>query len=84
MNLSQFPQQTTVIARNQPEYLPMPAYMNLNDPQGMVICCWKLTVRERIQLLLTGKIWHAILTFKAPLQPQMLTIKNPFKKNERA
>lgn len=81
MKIIEFPQQTTVIARNQPEYIPMPAYQDLKDPQGMVICCWKLSLLERLRLLLTGKIWHAILTFKAPLQPQMLSIENPFNKN---
>ena len=77
MNLIEFPEQTVVIAKDQPEYLPLPAYRYPNDPQGRVACCWKLTWRERLIVVLTGRLWHQILTFNKPLQPQLLTVTKP-------
>lgn len=77
MNLIKFPEHTATIAESQPQYLPMPVYRFKNDEQGRIACCWKLTWRERFKLLLTGCLWHQILTFGKPLQPQMLTVAKP-------
>lgn len=71
-----FPEHNIVIAKNQPEYLPLPAYSNVGkvgDTTGGVIFCWRLSLKERIVLLFTGKLWHEVLTFHKPLQPQFLT-----------
>lgn len=72
----EFPEQTIIIAKDQPEYIPLPAYQFL-DPQGTVCFCWQLTWRERIRLLVSGRLWHSVLTFYQPLQPQMLSIDSP-------
>lgn len=56
----------------------MPAWRDLDDPQGRVICKWRLTWRERFTLFWTGTLWHHVLTFKGPIQPQALTTENPF------
>lgn len=77
MKLINFPEQTVVIAKDQPEYLPLPAHRFDNDPKGRIACCWKLDWRERLTVLLTGKIWHQVLTFNSPLQPQLLTTEKP-------
>jgi len=77
MKLIEFKEQTVVYAKDQPEYLPLPAYRESNDPQGRIVCCWKLTLAERFKLLWSGLIWHSVLTFKQPLQPQLLTIEKP-------
>jgi hypothetical protein len=77
MNLVEFPEQTTVYAKDQPEYLPLPAHRFVGDPQGRIACCWGLTWRERLLVLWRGVIWHEILTFDAPLQPQRLSIEKP-------
>lgn len=76
MNLIEFPEQTIVIAKDQPQYRALPAYL-FGDPDRRIACCWQLTWRERFKLLFTGKIWHQILTFGGPLQPQLLTIEKP-------
>ena len=78
-----FKEQNTVIAKNQPEYTPLPAYYGA-EKEGEVISCWGLSLRERLTLLLTGRIWLRILTFNRPLQPQLLQIERPFviKKSE--
>lgn len=77
MQLVEFPEQTVVIAANQPDYLPFPAHRFSGDPQGRIAACWKLGWRERLSVLLTGKVWQQILTFNQPLQPQLLTAEKP-------
>lgn len=77
MKISTFPEQSVVIAESQPEYLPLPAYRFKADPQGRIVCCWKPSFRERISLLFGGCIWHQILTFNQPLQPQLIGTEKP-------
>lgn len=72
----EFTEQNVVFAKDQPEYLPLPAY---RDEDGTVISCWKLSWKERLKILLTGKLWLSILTFNAQLQPQLPSADNPFK-----
>lgn len=74
MQLSEFPGQNIIIAKDQPAYLPMPAYIAAD---GTVTCCWRLTWRERLRVLRSGTIWHQIMTFRQPLQPQSLTVDLP-------
>lgn len=74
MDLVNFPEKSVVIAEDQPEYRPMPAYI---DPAGNITCCWRLSLKERVKLLFTGKIWHTIMTFNEPLQPQLLQVDKP-------
>lgn len=76
MQLIEFPEQNVVIAKDQPQYLPFPAF-RLDDPEGTLIGCWKLGFMERIRVLFSGIIWHSILTFKGPLQPQLLSTEKP-------
>lgn len=77
MNLIEFPEQTVVIAKDQPQYRPLPAHRFKDDPQGRIACCWALSWKERFKVLLTGKLWHQILTFNDKLQPQLLTTDKP-------
>ena len=39
---------------------------------------------ERLQILLTGRIWHEVLTFNGPLQPQMLMVEKPEMRGSRS
>ena len=72
-----FPEQTVVFAKDQPEYLPLPAHV---DEHGCVTFCWQLSWRDRLRLLVTGKLWHQVLTFGRPLQPQKLSAECPFER----
>ena len=71
----EFPQHNTVYAKDQPEYLPLPAFRN-ND--GVVISCWQMTWRERMRVLFTGRLWLCQLAFNQPLQPQLPSVESPF------
>lgn len=77
MNLIQFPEQNVIIAKDQPRYMPLPGHRSKDDPEGRLTCRWGLTWRERFRVLLTGQIWHQVLTFNQPLQPQLLTVDKP-------
>ena len=77
MKLVEFPEQTVVIAKDQPQYHPLPAYRYKDDPEGRIVCCWELTWKERFAVLFGGVLWHHILTFNHPLQPQLLTLDKP-------
>jgi hypothetical protein len=72
-----FEEQNCVYAKDQPEYLPLPAH---KTEQGEVISCWQLSWREFFLFLRTRRIWLRQLTFNMPLQPQAPTIEFPFVK----
>lgn len=74
----EFLEQTTVWARNQPPYRPLPAYTD--DKQ--TVTCWKLNWRERFKLFLTGKMWFQQMNFGEKLQPQYMTVDKPFVENK--
>lgn len=78
MNPIKFPEQNTTIAKDQPQYFPLPAHIVVGDTNGRAIFCWKLSFKERFKLLFSGRIWHHVLTFNGPLQPQLLEINSPF------
>jgi hypothetical protein len=77
VDLIEFEEQTLVVAKDQPQYTPMPAHMDAGSVEKRLTCCWQLTLWERIKLLVTGRIWHQVLTFGAPLQPQLLLLDKP-------
>ncbi len=72
-----FPESNVVFAKDQKEYLPLPANVHPDNPQGETTFCWQLSWRERFLLLIRGKLWHTVLTFKNPLQPQLLSVDKP-------
>jgi hypothetical protein len=72
-----FEQSNVVFAADQKPYLPLPAHRGDN---GQVISCWGLSLRERVIVLVTGRVWHSTLTFGQPLQPLKLMAEFPFEK----
>src|SRR5436190_11841674 len=71
-----------VIAKNQPEYLPLPvAFIEYADGVKSLISCYRLTLKERIIILFKGKLWLEQLTgSQYVLQPQRPTIYEPLTK----
>jgi len=80
MKAIEFPEHNMVLAKDQPEYLPLPVF---RAPDGLVVSCYRLTWRERLKLLFTGRFWLQQLTFNQPLQPQCPTVDYPFAKQDR-
>jgi hypothetical protein len=71
----EFPQQTTIFAKDQPQYEPLPAHVS---DDGVVTSCWQLEPLE-IELLIAngGKLWLSQLTFGEALQPQLPSVVQP-------
>lgn len=67
----EFAGSNVVFAKDQPEYLPLPAQKTTD---GQVTTCWKLSAWERVKLLFTGRLFLRMLTFNAPLQPVLLSV----------
>jgi hypothetical protein len=63
-------------AKNQPEYMPLPAWTDGNQ----VVSGWSLTWRERIHVLINGVLWIRQMTFGQPLQPLRPQALSPFPK----
>lgn len=61
----------TVYAKDQKEYQPLPA-MKVDGREGIVVTCWKMSFRERLRVIFTGKVWLSCMTFNQPLQPVKL------------
>ena len=79
MKPAEFKEQNVVFAKNQPPYLPLPAYQD--DIQGgRIFHCWKLSLRERLKIILTGKLWINVLNFHQPPQPIKPMVDSPFKR----
>src|SRR5690242_12678340 len=59
-----------IFAKDQPQYLQLPA--NTNGHQ--VETKWKLTFKERMEVLFSGHLYLTFLTFGQPLQPTRLSV----------
>jgi len=79
----EFSEQTTTLAENQPEYLPLPVFVDSNGEE--MISCWKFTWKERMWILFGRRLWLRQLVFGRKLQPQLPQVENPFhgKKDEK-
>lgn len=75
MKAIEFPEANAIFAKNQPEYLGLPAH---KAPDGIVTSCYELTWKERLQVLMGAKIWLSLMTFHKPLQPQRLYVSKRF------
>lgn len=70
----ELPEHNVVFVKDQPEYQPLPAHRNEGD-MGEVISCWRLSFRERLRLLITGRLWMSLAMFGKSLTPSFLTTK---------
>jgi hypothetical protein len=60
-----------VIAKDQPEYVPLPALVH---PDGRVVTEWEPTEEERAALVRGERVRLTTWTFGLPLQPVLLEI----------
>lgn len=91
MKAIDFPQQNEVIAKDQPEYIPLPAFLNIqqvrfNDgTEGPAVidltCCFQLSPEEVAQVIATGKIWYTQVVNNQSMQPIHMSVVNPFQPN---
>ena len=60
----EFKEQNCVVAKKQPEYLPLPAHKFIN---GDYVSCWKLSFMERFKLLFSKKLYVNMKTFQCQI-----------------
>lgn len=74
----QFKGHNAVLAKDQPQYLPLPVCHECT-PERSVVSCWKPSILERIKILFGRKIYFRQSTFGGALQPirPMLDWKPP-------
>lgn len=70
---SEFFGQNVVFAKDQPEYLPLPAFLDKQIP--LTVTCWKLSPEELEEVQKTGKVY--IVIHSAIMQPMNVEGKNP-------
>lgn len=70
----EFPEQNKVYGKGQSEYNPLPVF-HKDTPQDECVSCWRLSFRERMRILFTGKIWLSLMCFNKPLTPSLLSTK---------
>ena len=68
-----FKHQNVVFGENQPEYGSLPA-LRIDGTDGEIISCWKLSFKERVKVLFTGRIWLDLKTFNKPLTPSYMSV----------
>ena len=76
MKIIDFKGRNAIFGANQPEYLPLYAYRH-EDNEGTVSSCWKLSFRERLRVLITGRMYVSLMTFNTPICPQFVSLDNP-------
>lgn len=69
------PPTETVIAKDQSEYLPLPAIIHRSH--AMVTTRWKLSWGERFRCLLCGDVYLQQMTFGMRVQPVKLQTEEP-------
>lgn len=71
MEAIEFEGHNVVIAKDQPQYRPLPAYWN--QEEGSMTFCFKLTEAEIQRIYATGEIWFKQITFGQAMNPIALS-----------
>lgn len=73
MEAVEFKHQNVVFAKDQSPYRPLPA-LKMDGPEGYVVSCWKMSLKERIKVLFTGRVWLSLMSFNGPLTPSFMSV----------
>jgi len=77
----EFAEMNATLAKDQAAYRPLPVFVE-PEADGAMTSCWALSLRERLRVLVTGRIWLTVLTFNKPQQPVILRAEYPFQREE--
>lgn len=61
-------------AKDQPEYIPLPAH---RTEDGVVTSCWELSKEEIEEVAKSGILYCQVFTFNNLLQPTRLQVGKP-------
>lgn len=76
MKSKSFEQQNAIFGAKQPQYSPLPAFMD--EAEGTATFCFELDEKEREQIASTNEIYLTVLTHNKELQPIGSSLLNPF------
>jgi hypothetical protein len=76
MTPTQFPQANTNFTA--PESMPDCGDLPTFRGSGQIISCWKMSWKERLKALITGKVWLGVAGSAQP--PVWLATQSPFPK----
>jgi hypothetical protein len=79
----EFPQQTAILAKDQPQYTPLPVHVGPPEEGYPMTACLELSEEEKAEIAATGKFWLTQITFGHPFQPIRLSTQNPFVNSEQ-
>lgn len=69
-----FKHHNAIAGDGQKEYVPLPILRFGNDPEGQIVSCWKLSFKEKVKILFTGKMWLSMFTYQSDLQPSLMSV----------
>lgn len=78
MKAIEFPQQTHILAKDQPEYEPLPVHIAAGEPGTPFTCVFELSDEEIAQIVQTKRLYYTQLTCGNLFQPVRLSTMNPF------
>lgn len=100
MKFVEFPQVTSILAKDQPEYTPIPVHCQIKrglftDPDTgnhfekdyvhKMVCCIQLSPEQLEEAKNNGgRIWYQQLLFGNNFQPIFLSTKDPFIEENKA
>jgi hypothetical protein len=75
-----FPEQNTIMAKDQIEYKALPSFRGrLNLGNTEIVACYKLSDEELKTICETKVIWLRQLVGEGMMQPQLPQVESPFK-----
>lgn len=74
----EFPQRTDLLAKNQPQYTPIPVHVGTKAAGFPMTACFQLTPEELAEIVATEQLWYTQITFGNAFQPVRLSTQNPF------
>ena len=74
MKAIEFKEQNGALSRKDSPLRPIPIFKDPSE-KAQVVSCWKLSFKERMRLLLLGKLWVSIITYNNPVQPSLFSTR---------
>jgi hypothetical protein len=73
-----FSEANETLAKDQPQYTPLPVHVGSKEDGFPMTACFELTDEEVAEIIATRKLWYTQTTFGHPFQPVRLSTHNPF------
>lgn len=64
------------------EYPILAAGFGRDERRGEIVNCWRMNFLERLYVLLTGRVWVRVMTFRREIHPYALTVIKPYLRGE--